>query len=63
MMSEALSSAATVDGGLCVHGPGLMAIKVKVTKCSLGTRHCILIGRQTLVAACFTDVNTEAQRV
>lgn len=61
-MSEALISTATVYGGLYVCCPGLRAIKVKGTKCSLGARHCILIVRQAVVAASITDMETEDQR-
>lgn len=36
-----------------------MAIKIKVTKGSLDARHCILAIRQVVIAAYFTDVETE----
>lgn len=61
-MSEALSSTATMYGGWCVCCPGLMAIKVKVTKHAHGTRHCVLTVRQALVVASSTEVETEAQK-
>lgn len=44
---------------MCAPGPALMAIKIKVTKGSLDARHCILAIRQVVIAAYFTDVETE----